>query len=275
MSEQPDSPDRECLYDVNDGIATITLNRPHRRNAISIGMLTHLNGHLLEAERDPSVRVVVLTGAGKGFCAGLDIKDAMAGTGIGGGGQVNPGGGSALLMNTRDLPTVVLHEMDTPAIAAINGAAAGYGLDLALGCDLRIMAASARLLPGFAKRGIVPESGGTWYLPRLVGWARAAEISFLGRDLDAAESERLGLVNRVVADGDALHAALEWAREIAANAPLAIRTMKRLFRFGLSESFQAHSDHVLAALKELMATQDFQEGLLSFIEQRPPKFEGR
>ncbi len=275
MSEQPGASEQECLYEVSDGIATITLNRPHRRNAISIGMLTELTGHLLEAERDSAARVVVLTGAGKGFCAGLDIKDAMAGTGIGGGGQVNPGGGGALLMNTRDLPTVLLHEMDTPVIAAINGAAAGYGLDLALGCDMRIIDASARLLPGFAKRGIVPESGGTWYLPRLVGWARAAEISFLGRDLDAAESERLGLVNRVVPDGEALTTAREWAAEIAANAPLAIRAMKRLFRFGLSESFPAHSDHVLAALKELMATKDFQEGLSSFIEQRPPEFQGR
>jgi len=275
MTEQASSAEHECLYSASGGIATITLNRPHRRNAISIGMLRELNGHLLAAEGDPAVRVVVLTGAGKGFCSGLDIKDAIAGTGIGGGGEVNPGGDSAIIMNTRDLPTVLLHEMDTPVIAAINGAAAGYGLDLALGCDMRIMAASARLLPGFAKRGIVPESGGTWYLPRLVGWARAAEISYLGRDLDAAESERLGLVNRVVPDGGALQVAREWAEEIAANAPLAIRTMKRLFRFGLSESFQAHSDHVLAALKELMATSDFQEGLLSFIEQRPPKFEGR
>ena len=275
MSSTTETTESECLYSVDGGVATITLNRPHRRNAISIGMLAELTAHLLDAERDPAVRVAVITGAGKGFCAGLDIKDAMAGTGIGGGGQVNPGGGNAILMNTRDLPTVVLHEMDTPVIAAVNGAAAGYGLDLALGCDMRIMAASARLLPGFAKRGIVPESGGTWYLPRLVGWARAAEISFLGRDLDAAESERLGLVNRVVPDGEALSASLEWATEIAANAPLAIRAMKRLFRFGLSESFPAHSDHVLAALKELMATKDFQEGLLSFIEQRPPEFQGR
>ena len=101
--------------------------------------------------------------------------------------------------------------MDTPVIAAVNGAAAGYGLDLALGCDLRIMGESARLLPGFAKRGVVPESGGTWYLPRLVGWAKAAEIGFLGRDLDAAEAERLGLVNKVVPDDDLLKAAQEWA----------------------------------------------------------------
>lgn len=274
MSEAVD--ERECLYEVSDHVATITLNRPHRRNAISMRMLVQLTQALLDAEADPDVRVVVLTGAGAGFCAGLDIKDALAGTGIGGGGQVNPGGdGGGLGVNTRDLPTVVLHEMDTPVVAAINGAAAGYGLDLALGCDIRIMDASARLIPAFAKRAIVPESGGTWYLPRLVGWARAAEIGFLGRDLDARRSQELGLVNLVTPEGDALRVANEWAAEIAANAPLAIRAMKKLFRFGLSESFQAHSDHVLSSLKELMATGDFQEGLLSFIEKRPPEFRGR
>lgn len=268
--------ERECLFEVSDHVATVTLNRPHRRNAISIRMLALLTQALLDAERDPEVRVVVLTGAGAGFCAGLDIKDALAGTGIGGGGQVNPDGASGELgMNTRDLPTVVLHEMDTPVIAAVNGAAAGYGFDLALGCDLRIIDASARLIPGFAKRAIVPESGGTWYLPRLVGWARAAEIGFLGRDLDARRAEELGLVNLVADEGDALRVAQEWAAEIAANAPLAIRAMKRLFRFGLSESFPAHSDHVLSSLKELMATADFQEGLLSFVEKRPPRFRGR
>jgi enoyl-CoA hydratase/carnithine racemase len=174
----------EVLYEVADHVATITLNRPHRRNAISVRMLQLLTERFLEADGDGNVRVVILTGAGKGFCSGLDIKDAMAGTGIGSGG----GGGGGSFLQTRNLPTVVLQEMDTPVICVLNGAAAGYGLDLALGCDLRLMAASAKLLPGFAKRGVVPESGGTWYLPRLLGWAKAAEISYLGRDLDAEES---------------------------------------------------------------------------------------
>lgn len=259
----------EVLYEVADHVATITLNRPHRRNAISVRMLNLLSEHFSQADTDPQVRAVILTGAGKGFCAGLDIKDAMAGSGIGGTG----GGGGAL--QTRNLPTVILQEMDTPVIAALNGAAAGYGLDLALGADLRLIANSAQLLPGFAKRGVVPESGGTWYLPRLLGWAKAAEISYLGRDLDAAEAERIGLVNRAVPDDELLPLAREWATEIAANAPLAIQAMKRLFRHGQTEDFASHSHHVLLQTMLLFGTKDFQEGMSSFIEQRPPNFTGR
>jgi enoyl-CoA hydratase/carnithine racemase len=269
MPDEPTGPD--VLYEVDGHVATLTLNRPHRRNAISFRMLELLSQHLTEAERDRDVRCVIVTGAGKGFCSGLDLQDAAAGSGIGGSG----GGGGGGLGNTRDLPTVVLQEMDTPVIAAINGAAAGYGLDLALGCDLRLMAASTRLLPGFAKRGVVPESGGTWYLPRLVGWAKACEIGFLGRDLDAAEAERLGLVNRVVDDDDLLATARAWADEIAANAPLAVQAMKRLYRHGLTEDFASHTHHVLLQVMHLFGTKDFAEGVNSFLEKREPRFEGR
>jgi enoyl-CoA hydratase/carnithine racemase len=262
----------EVLYEVADHVATITLNRPHRRNAISVRMLQLLTERFAEADDDGDVRVVILTGAGKGFCAGLDIKDAMAGTGIGSSGG---GGGGASFLQTRNLPTVVLQEMDTPVICVLNGAAAGYGLDLALGCDLRLMAASTKLIPGFAKRGVVPESGGTWYLPRLIGWAKAAEIAYLGRDLTAAEAEAMGLVNRAVPDDELLPLAHEWAAEIAANAPLAVRAMKRLFRHGLTEDFASHSHHVLLQTLQLFGTKDFQEGLVSFVEQRPPEFRGR
>jgi len=165
--------------------------------------------------------------------------------------------------------------MDTPVIAVINGAAAGYGLDLALGADLRLMAASAKLLPGFAKRGVVPESGGTWYLPRLLGWAKAAELCYLARDVDAAEAERIGLVNRAVPDDQLMGVAREWAGEIAANAPLAVRSMKRLFRHGLTEDFASHTHHVLLQTLQLFGSKDFQEGMVSFVERRPPEFRGR
>jgi enoyl-CoA hydratase/carnithine racemase len=267
MSDAPTGP--EVLYEVEGHVATLTLNRPHRRNAISVRMLRLLGDHLTEADLDPEVRVVLLTGAGKGFCSGLDMKDAVAGRGIGAGGS----GGTVL--QTRHLPTVILNEMDTPVIGVLNGAAAGYGLDLALGCDLRLVAQSAQLLPAFAKRAIVPESGGTWYLPRLVGWAKAAELCFLARPVDADEAVRIGLANLAVPDAELLTVARGWADEIAANAPLAIRAMKRLFRHGLTEDFPSHTHHVLLQTLQLFGTADFREGIESFVEGRPPDYTGR
>lgn len=195
----------------------------------------------------------------------------MAGTGIGSEGST--GGG---LPHTRTLPTTVLFEMDTPVLAAVNGAAAGYGLDLALGCDIRLGGPGTRLLTGFAKRGVVPESGGTWYLPRLVGWAKAAELGFLGRELDAVEASEVGLLNHVSQTDESLLAEAQgWAGEIAANAPLAVQSMKRLFRHGLTEDFPSHTHHVLLQTMALFQTHDFREAMIAFMEQRDPSFEGR
>jgi len=264
----------DLRYEKSDHVATITLNRPERLNAISVEMLELLTAKLTDAENDGDVRVIVLTGAGRGFCSGLDLKDAAAGKGIGGAGVVSPGGGAAHL-STRNLPTTVLNELDTPILCAINGPAAGYGLDLALGCDVRLMSDSAKLLPGFAKRGIIPESGGTWYLPRLVGWAKACEIGFLADDLSPARALELGLVNKVVPAADLAEETRAWAAKIAQNAPLALRAMKRLYRHGLTEDFESHSHHVLMQLLLLMRSNDFQEGILSFMEKRAPRFVGK
>jgi enoyl-CoA hydratase/carnithine racemase len=264
----------EVLFEKRELVAWITLNRPERRNAISVAMLEQLTAALKEAEADRDVRVVVLTGAGRGFCSGLDLKDAAAGQGIGGSAFGGAGSGAAHL-STRDLPTVVLHQLDTPVLCALNGAAAGYGFDLALGCDIRLMSDGAVLVPGFARRGVLPESGGTWYLPRLVGWAKACEIGFLGDDLAPARALELGLVNAVVPAAE-LHAeAQRWAHKIAANAPLAVKAMKRLYRHGLAEDFEAHSHHVLMQLMALFRSDDFREGIASFVEKRPPHFTGR
>lgn len=263
--------DPEVLYDVDGYVATITLNRPHRRNAITMRMLGELTVALRAADDDGQVRCVLLTGAGAGFCSGLDLKEAAGGGGIAAAGA----GMDAAALDLGELPTVVLQEMDTPILAVINGAAAGYGLDLAFGCDMRLVAVSARLLPGFARRGVVPESGGTWYLPRLVGWSKACRIGFLGRDLDAAEARELGIVDEVVPDDDLGDVARTWAGEIASNAPLAVSAMKRLFRDGLTEDFRPHTERVLAETFRLFGTEDFREGVTAFMEKREPRFAGR
>jgi enoyl-CoA hydratase/carnithine racemase len=260
----------DLLVETRGPLALLTLNRPDRLNAITVAMLNELTTALQDAERDPAVRAIIITGAGRGFCSGLDLKEAAAGQGIGGSLT-----GGVRHVGTRDLPTVVLHELDTPVICAINGAAAGYGLDLALGCDLRLMADTAVLAPSFAKRAVLPESGGTWYLPRLVGWAKACEIGFLGDELDAARAAELGLVNRVVPADAVLTEAIAWGDKIAANAPLAIKAMKRLYRHGLTEDFASHSHHVLMQLGLLVRSDDFREGIAAFLERRAPKFMGR
>lgn len=262
----------EVLYEVADGIATITLNRPERMNAISGPMLAKLGQDLLKANADPKVRVIVLTGAGRAFCVGLDLVDATQGSGIGSASQAQA---VSVNLDLRNTPPTILFNLDKPTICALNGAAAGYGLDTALGCDIRIMGESAKLAAAFVKRGVVPESGGTWLLPRLVGWSKAAELIFTGRTLSAAESLALGLASEVVPDAELAARARAVAAEIAANAPLAVQSAKRLMRMGMEETFNDHVHHVYLQFLQLVRTQDFREGMTSFLEKRPADFQGR
>ncbi len=260
----------DVLYAVEGGVATLTLNRPERMNTISGPMLDSLAALLVQADRDPEVRCVVLTGTGRAFCAGLDLNAATSGEGIG-----SSGAAMSATIDLRDTPPTVLHAMDTPVICALNGSAAGYGMDLAIGCDIRLMAEEAKMAPAFVKRGIVPESGGTWLLPRLLGWAKAAEIIFTGRTLGAAECLELGLANAVVPAAELPARAAAMAREIAANAPLAVQASKRMMRMGLDERFDTHVQHVYLQLLPLFRTEDFREGMASFLEKRPAAFRGR
>jgi enoyl-CoA hydratase/carnithine racemase len=169
----------------------------------------------------------------------------------------------------------VLFNLDTPTICALNGSAAGYGMDTALGCDIRIMAQSAKLAAAFTKRGIVPESGGTWLLPRLIGWSKAAEIIFTGRTLTAAECVDLGLASRAVPEAEVAATARALALEIAANAPLAVRATKRMMRMAESETFEQNVHHVFLQLLPLFRSEDFKEGMTAFLEKRAPNFTGR
>lgn len=262
----------DLIHEEADGIATITLNRPHALNAISLPMLASLSAALRDADTDSSVRVIVLTGAGRGFCAGLDLKEMFGAATDAHSGAVGLISGEFDLQNS---PPVVLHTTDKPVICALNGAAVGYGLDLALGCDIRIASEQARLGAVFTRRGILPESGGTWLLPRLVGWAKATELVFRGRMLDAQEALALGLVNAVVPHEQLAAEVRTWATDIASNAPLAVQAAKRLMRLGLAESFEANVHHAYLALLPLFRSEDFQEGVRSFTEKRPPSFRGR
>lgn len=262
----------ELLYGVSDHVATLTFNRPDRMNTITPTMLRALSDRLLEADKDPEVRVIVITGNGRAWCAGLDIAAASSGEGIGGDDSLAQAGGE---FDLRTAPPVVLHKIDTPTIAALNGGAAGYGLDIALGCDMRLAAEGAKLSAAYTARGLVPESGGTWLLPRIVGWSKAAELLFTARTLSAPEALDMGLVSEVVPGPALADRVAEVASEVAANAPLALRAAKRMMRHAMSENLEDHIQRQYLALLPLFGTKDFREGLAAYMERRPANFEGQ
>ncbi len=259
----------EVLYDVSDHVATITFNRPDQQNTISGPMLASLTEYLLAADADQDVRAIVIIGSGRFFCAGLDLRGSDISSGL------SNQNSSANNLDLRNTPPTMLHNLDTPTICALNGSAAGYGMDLALGCDIRLMADSAKLAAAFTARGVVPESGGTWILPRLLGWSKAAEIIFTGRTLLADECESLGLVSHVVPADEIAQTARDLALEISSNAPMAVQASKRMMRMGMNETFNDHVHHVFLQLLPLFRSEDFKEGMTAFMEKRKAEFKGR
>jgi len=261
----------EVLYGVENNVATITLNCPERMNTISHAMLGQITELMLKADNDPKVRVIVLTGTGRAFCAGLDLTQATSSSG---GGVANASSNPSNL-DLKATPPTVMFNLEKPLIAALNGSAAGYGLDMALIADIRLMARGAKLSAAFVKRGILPESGGTWLLPKLLGWSKAAELIFTGRTLDADEALRLGLVSELVDAAELPARARALAEEIAGNAPLAVQASKRMMRMGLNETFHDHVHHVFLQLLPLLRSADAREGMLAFLEKRPADFKGK
>lgn len=267
----PDSTaqDLEVLYEVERHVATITLNAPERMNTLSPALMGQLAEALVDADSDPDVRAIVLTGKGRAFCAGLDLRPPPPGAARA---SSQRRGGNPTRLYLRDMPPAILAVLDKPVIAAVNGGAAGYGLDLALGADIRIVSDNAKLSTTFLKQGLVPESGVTWLLPRLIGWEKAAELLMAGRVLKGQECVDWGLARTCVPDDELLPTAQALAAEIAANAPLAVQAAKRLMRMGLQEPLQQHMHHAYTQLRTLMATRDTQEGMAAFLEKREPSF---
>ncbi len=249
---------------VSEGVALLTLNRPDRLNAWTAEMEQTYFGMLEECAASSEVRVIVVTGAGRGFCAGADMQELQA---------IGNGGPSAEEIARERYPQSLPLSIPKPIVAAINGACAGIGLVQALMCDIRFAAEGAKITTAFARRGLVAEHGISWILPRLVGPSRALDLLLSGRVVLADEALALGLVNRVLAPDALLDATLDYARELAVNcSPASMATMKRQvygdLELGLIEATAA-ADRLML---ESFTAPDFVEGVTSFLERRDPRF---
>ena len=263
-------PDYECLlYSVDDAVATLTLNRPERLNALGGSLRDDLHHAVLRASADSAVRAIVLTGAGKGFCSGGDVKAMdearQAGTSRPLGERIAP---------QRDRVLMAMRDAPQPIIAAVNGAAAGAGMNLALACDIRLASTAARFGQAFVKRGLHPDWGGTYFLPRIVGTAKACEMIFTGEMIDAEEARRLGIVSQVYPPDVLLGAARELAGKIAAGPPAAIRLAKRAIYRNAGADLREALEFETFAQNICQETEDAREGIRAFVEKRPPKFTG-
>ncbi len=268
---QPDAPTAAAYHhlrvDTSDGVRTIALDRPERLNAVNPRLADELPHAVHAAARDDAVRAVVITGAGRGFCAGLDLGEPVSLTGGARADRLDP-------LYWVGKWVLALAACEKPVIAAVNGAAAGAGFGLALACDLRVVAESARLTAGYVRRGLSPDAGVSWFLPRLVGHGRAAEILFTGRDIDAAEAQQIGLATRVAADADVLAVAQELAAQLAAGPPVALALTKRLLMESAGATLDAQLRSELAHIKTCFASGDVREAMAAFVEKRVPVFRG-
>ena len=251
----------EVLTERDGGVLTITLNRPDVFNAFNAALHAGLRDALAEAA-DPAVRAVVITGAGRGFCAGQDLKEFSE----------MPESIRERLEQTYHPNIRAIRALEKPVLAAVNGACAGAGLSLACACDLRIAADSATFVPGFIGIGLVPDSGGSWFVHRLLGFARAFEWMSSNRKLTAAEAHAWGLVSEVTDDLPAR--AAELAAEYAARPTRGIGLTKRLFEHAFDATLDEQLELEAALQQEATGTADFAEGVAAFLEKRAPRFTG-
>ncbi len=269
-----DTGTEDLMIRVEDGVAVLTMNRPERRNAMSGPMMAGFARVLPEIARDPEIGCLVVTGAGRAFCAGGDVK-GMAARGSGGGPAPSMEERIESLRTGMRETSDALHEMGKPVIASVPGPAAGAGLSLALACDLRIAGESAIFTTAFARVGFSGDYGGSYYLTHLVGTAKARELYFLSDRLDAKEAERLGLVNRVVADAALEQETLALARRLAAGPRVAYRYMKENLNRALREDARSCLDGEAVGMIRTGMTEDHREAARAFVEKREPVFKGR
>ena len=254
-------------------VATLTLNRPQSRNAFSSVEQIHVFvAKVAEIAADENLSVVIVTGAGTAFSSGGDIKDMQAGTGF--------AAGSTLDLRDRYRHEIQrishsLYELEVPTIAAVNGPAIGFGLEVAVSCDIRIAAESARFAESFIKLGLIPGDGGAFFFQQIVGMSKACELSFTGDTIDAREAERIGLVSRVVPNDQLMAAANELADRIAANPPRSLRLTKRLLREAQRAPIQTVLELSAAYQAMMQKTADHHEAVNAAIEKRAPSFTGQ
>ncbi len=272
----------DLLLEKDGAIATITLNNPEKLNAISHKMRVSLSLAADEVAKDDEVRVVIVTGAGRGFCSGADVT-AMLG-GAGGTNEVSRYARSQVLRHFTDIfPNQIVRYfsdvfpmLNKPVIAAINGPCAGGGFSVALSCDIRIASETARFSVAQVARGLVPDAGMTFYLPHAIGMSSALKLMFTAEIIGAAEAERLGIVSQVVPPGELMKVARELAGKIAQQAPISVELTKKMVWRGLFDSLNRQRDLETWALQICHQTEDHKEAVRSFLEKRPPApFKGR
>lgn len=251
------------IYEKEGGVGIVTLNRPERLNAINYQLVMDLIAIVTEMEQDEALRAVIITGAGRGFCAGADIKELADPNA-----RRLPVGGRYTFFNK-------LEDLLKPVIAAINGPCNGGGLELALCCDFRIASEAATFGLGEVKLGVIPAGGGTARLPRLIGPGRAKEFLYFGNRIDGQEAYNIGLVNKVVPADKLMDEAKAWASELVERPPLSLRMLKNCVNVGMQMDLLGAIDYEAKCAAVLMNTEDMMEGMRAFVEKRKPEFKGR